>query len=148
MKECDAIRIEAELEKLESREEIVGFGYERDLRAALIEEISVLFPNYNIFGDNMEGVEYPIGGRRIDLLLESKDESELLVIELKARKADFKAFGQISMYIGILESKYPNRNVKGVVIAGDVDDSLKHACSITDKISIKTYTMRLELKAW
>jgi len=34
--------------------------------------------------------------------LENKVENTLLAIELKAGTADFRVFGQISMYIGLL----------------------------------------------
>lgn len=82
----------------------------------------------------------------IDVLLEDFSETELLAIELKAGRADFKVFGQISMYIGLLSKQFPNRRINGMIIAGSIDESLKNACSITDKISIKTYRMKLELE--
>ena len=34
--------------------------------------LKFLFPEYQIFGDSIEGIEYSINGKRIDLLLENK----------------------------------------------------------------------------
>lgn len=138
--------VESIQEELSTEEDPLNFSYERDLQSALISEVRDLFPNYKIFGNGTEGIEYSIGGKRIDVLLEDMDESELLAIELKAGKADFKVFGQISMYLGLLSKKYPNRVIKGIVIAGSIDDSLKNACSITDKVEILTYRVKLELE--
>lgn len=123
--------------------EISNFSYERDLKNALIAEIPSLFPGYKIFGNNPEGVEYRIEGKYIDVLLEK--ENHLKAIELKAGVADFKAFGQLSMYLGLLQNRFPEKIIKGVIIAGAIDESLKYA-SITNKhVQLKTYQMKLLL---
>lgn len=127
-------------------DESINFSYERDLQSALISEVSSLFDGYKIFGNGLEGVEYSIEGKRIDVLLENISSNELLVIELKAGLADYKVFGQISMYIGLLSKKFPNKDIRGVIIAGSIDESLITACSITEKVSLKTYIMKLELE--
>lgn len=123
-----------------------NFAYEKDLQTALCSHISELFPDYHIYGGIGIGVEYSIGGKRIDVLLEHEQSKSLLVVELKSGKADFKVFGQISMYIGLLKQQFPERNINGVIIAGSIDDSLVHASEITDKVSLKTYRMSIELE--
>lgn len=123
-----------------------SFTYERDLKYSLIGQVEDLFPEYKIFGINQEGIEYTTEGKRIDLLLENTLDNSLLAIELKAGQADFRVFGQISMYLGLLTKKFPDKVVKGVIIAGEIDDSLKNACLITDKIELKTYSMKLSLE--
>lgn len=87
-----------------------------------------------------------IGGKRIDALLEHKDNQSLLAIELKSGVADFRVFGQMSMYIGLLKQRFPDKDVKGLIISGSIDESLKIACSITNLVSLNTYTMSLELE--
>jgi RecB family endonuclease NucS len=123
-----------------------NFAYERDLQTTLCAQISELFPGYKIFGESNLGVEYSIGGRRIDVLLEKDETGDLLAVELKSGSADFKVFGQISMYLGLLESQFPDKNISGVIVAGSIDDSLRQACSITDKVSLKIYRMSIELE--
>ena len=79
-------------------------------------------------------------------MLEHIDTKNLLAIELKSGEANFKVFGQISMYIGLLEEKFPQKNVQGMIIAGSIQDSLKQATRITDKVSLNTYRMKIELE--
>jgi hypothetical protein len=67
----------------EMTNDVNNFTYERDLKNSLIKQSLELFPNYNIYGNNNEGIEYSIQGKRIDLLLENKNEKILLAIELK-----------------------------------------------------------------
>ena len=124
---------------------ITNFAYEKDLQSALCAHISELFPEYKIFGDNLLGVEYSIGGRRIDVLLEHRTTSDLLVVELKSERADYKTFGQLSMYIGLLQTQFPGRPVSGIVIAGAIDDSLRQAASTSQRIGLKIYRMSIEL---
>lgn len=123
-----------------------NFTYEKDLKRALCSQISTLFPGYKIFGENKEGIEYPIEGKRIDVLLENIASSSLLAVELKTGVADFRVFGQIAMYLGLLKKQFPDRKSEGVIISGEVDESLRNACLITEAVSLKTYRMTLFLE--
>jgi hypothetical protein len=111
-----------------------------------LHQIAELFPGYKIFGENKEGIEYLIEGKKIDVLLENAVSQSLLAIELKSGTADFRVFVQISMYLGLLKKRFPDRKSKGLVISGKIDDSLKNACLITELISLKTYKMSLLLE--
>lgn len=122
-----------------------NFAYEKDLQTAICAHISELFPGYNIFGGNATGIEYLIEGKRIDILLEEAGSGALLAVELKSGVADFRVFGQVSMYMGLLMAKFPERKVSGVIVAGSVDPGLKHACTTTDKVGLKVYRMSVEL---
>jgi len=135
------------IEEIEENEEnsVTNFSYERDLKNSMTNQISELFPDYKIFGENNLGVEYLIEGKRIDILLEKTDGS-LLAIELKSGIANFNVFGQISMYLGLLIEKFPNREIKGCIVAGEIDSTLRSATKMTDLVSLMTYTMKLELK--
>jgi len=123
-----------------------NFTYEKDLQTALCSQIAELFPEYKIYGGLSIGVEYAISGRRIDVLLEHESEESLLVVELKSGEADFKVFGQISMYIGLLQRQFPEKNISGVIVAGSIDESLVQACETSEKVSLKTYRMSIELE--
>jgi len=128
----------------ENNNEITNFTYERDLQNSLIGQAENLFPGYKIYGHN-EGIEYTIEGKRIDLLLENKVENTLLAIELKAGEADFKVFGQISMYLGLLAMKFPDKKIKGCIIAGEIDTTLKYACSTNKSITLFEYQMKISI---
>jgi len=120
--------------------EEVNFTYERDLQDSLIRKIDKLFPEYTLFED---GVEYYIDGKRIDVLLENKLRNELLVIELKAGLAKKETLSQISEYMGKLKKKFINKIINGIIIASEIDDSLKDACLPFS--NIKTMRYRIEL---
>lgn len=131
-------------EEIDNIETWTNFSYEKDLKNSMVSQINELFPEYKIIGENNEGVEYLIGSKRIDVLLE-KHNGDLLVIELKSGITNYKVFGQISMYIGLLMDKYPEREINGLIIAGEMDDSLRNAIKTTNKVGLKTYKMKLEL---
>jgi len=61
-----------------------NFSYEKDLQTTLCAQITELFPGYRIFGELNTGVEYSIGGRKIDVLLEEINSDNLLAVELKS----------------------------------------------------------------
>lgn len=118
----------------------MSFTYERDLHNSLICQATELFPEHNL-----KGTEYTIGNGRIDLLLENEDE--LLVIELKSGTASADVFGQISMYLGLLKQEFPEKNIRGVVIASEIHKGLKYACDTNPLITCMTYAMNISLTA-
>lgn len=122
-----------------------NFAYEKDLQTTVCAQISELFPGYKIFGGNATGIEYSIGGKRIDILLEQVETTDLLAVELKSGIADFRVFGQISMYMGLLLTQFPERKITGVIVAASIDAGLKHACATSEKIGLKVYRMSVEL---
>lgn len=122
-----------------------NFSYERDLKTSMISQISELFPEHKIYGENNEGVEYLIEGKRIDILLE-KNDGTLVAIELKSGIANYKVFGQLSMYLGLLMDKFPEKEIRGCIVAGEIDNTLKSATKTTGLIALKTYNMKLELQ--
>ena len=122
--------------------EEVNFTYERDLQDSLTRQIDKLFPEYTLFKD---GVEYYIDGKRIDVLLENKLKNELLVIELKAGLAKKETLGQISEYMGKLKKKFNDKIINGIIIAGEIDDSLKDACFPFPNLKTMIYRIELSL---
>ncbi|EGA69408.1 hypothetical protein VISI1226_09519 [Vibrio sinaloensis DSM 21326] len=132
--------------KVSDDELTFNLSYERDLQSSMILQINTLFPEYQIFGgDTLEGVEFAINGKRIDILLEHKERSELLAIELKTGIGDFKVFGQIAMYLGLLEERFPGYDCSGVIVCGQVDESLSLACKMSDRVSVKQYNIQIVL---
>jgi hypothetical protein len=129
--------------RIELSSQVNNFTYECDLQNALISQSEEIFNGFKIYGDNGEGIEYPINGKRIDLLLEK--ENDLLAIELKAGKADFRVFGQISMYLQLLEEKFNDKTISGIIMAGEIDDTLKIASKRDKNIRLMAYRMELKV---
>ncbi len=133
-------------EILENELQQARFAYEKDLQTALCAQISELFPGYKIFGNANKGIEYAIDKRRIDVLLENIVTGDLCVVELKSGIADYKVYGQISMYIGLLQKEFPDKKITGIVVAGMIDESFRQACLLPEKIQVKLYRMMIELE--
>ncbi len=112
---------------------------ERDLHKAIEGQISELFPGYKLVGS-----EYTIKNVRLDLLL--KNGNSLLVVEIKAGTATHAAFGQISMYMGLVAEKYPKSSISGMIVASDIDPGLIAACSTNKNVSCGKYKMKLSLE--
>lgn len=116
-----------------------SFSLEKDLKNVLLLNINNLFPKYKIFAE-----EFFIEGKRIDVLLENLDDKHLLAVELKAGLAGREVFGQISSYLGMLMDKFPKRIIKGVIIAGEIDNSLRKACKTNPNIKTMSYSIILK----
>ena len=127
-------------------EDFPNFHYENDLQETILFQINELFPDYKVFGENSEeGIKYRIEGKEIDILLESNDGTSLLIIELKAGKANEKVFGQIAMYYGLVKNKFPNKNIRGLIIAQEIAGELLYAGGLSEKISFMTYSLQVKL---
>jgi len=131
---------------VENDDETPNFHYENDLQETILFQLNDLFPDYKVFGkDNEEGIKYKVGGKEIDILLESNDGNSLLILELKANKAREKVYGQIAMYYGLLKTQFPNKDIKGIIIAQEISDELLNAGILSDKISFMSYLLEVKL---
>lgn len=122
-----------------------GFSYKGNLRKSIIKQIPQLFPDYKLLNRNTDNIDYGCDDCFVDLLLENNN-GDLLAIKIEPGAACVDVFGELAIYFGFLMQKFPERSIKGCIIAGEISDSLKHASKITDMISLKTYKMRLELE--
>lgn len=120
--------------------------YERDLQSSFIMDFKSFFPDYEVYNGERSGVEYPINGKRIDVLLQNIENKNLLIIELKSGLANYKVFGQISMYLGMVNEKFPDNEVDGIIIAADFDDSIRYSVKTNPKIKLMRYKISLELE--
>lgn len=122
---------------------IDNFEYEKDLENSIYRNLITLFPNYIKYKNCKQ---FLIATRKIDLLLECKDKSHLLVIELKAGSIDRKAFGQISEYLVIVEEEF-KRKVKGCLIGNDFEEHiLKVIKSSKYEIDLMKYNIEVKLE--
>jgi hypothetical protein len=123
-----------------------NFTYKNDVKKTLILQIEELFPEYTIFGDNDEGIDYTINGKTIDILLENKAENKLLAIEINAGQADYNVSAQISLHMGMLFKQFPGKEIYGVIIAAEIDESLKIALLTNKNVKSLIYKMKIMLE--
>jgi len=106
--------------------------------------------DYNIFEEDGElvGQQYPSDTGPMDILAISKDNKELLVVELKKGRASDVVVGQIQRYMGyvIEELAEPEQTVRGVIIAMEDDLRLRRALMVTNNIDFYRYQVSFKLK--
>jgi restriction system protein len=106
----------------ETIEDPSSFALEKHLEDFLVKNWSstLLGENYNIVEENGEliGQQYSTDTGPIDILAISKDEKEILVIELKKGRASDAVVGQVLRYMGFISSEVAESNqiVKGVLL--------------------------------
>ena len=92
------------------------------------------------------GQQFPSDTGPIDLLAISKDQSELLVIELKRGRVSDVVVGQIQRYMGYVVSELAeeNQTVRGVIIGLEDDLRLQRALSVA--VNIEFYRYQVDFK--
>lgn len=123
-----------------------GFSRKEDLKRTVIGQIESLFPEYNFFGSREGGVNFNLGTHKVDVLLE-KENGSLLAIEVIPGLATSEAFVRFSLLLGMLLDKFPDRSVRGCLLAGEIDKSLYRAARTSPFITLSTYSLGLKLNS-
>ena len=131
-------------EVFDYHEPAYAFSRKLDLKRNVIAQIGQLFPEYSFFGSRKEGIDYSLGADKVDVLLEK--EGILLAVALIPGLASFEAFGSFSRILGLLLERFPERRVRGCIIAGEIDRNLRNAVRTSEYISLNTYTLGLRLQ--
>lgn len=125
------------------------FAYERDLRNYLSKNLSRLEPGLRLYEEEgITGIEFPVGGRYIDILAVSPN-NEYLVIELKVARGYDRVIGQLLRYMAWIE-KYqaePTQRVRGIIVARELSDDLLLASSRIPDISLFEYELQVQVRA-
>lgn len=111
---------------------------ERDMQAALRLNIARLAPQLRIVDD---GAERSVHSGLIDITCEDGADDALVVVELKAGKADSRAIGQILGYMGDLAEEEDGRTVRGILVAHDFDKRCKSAARVVPSLSLVRYAV-------
>ena len=113
----------------------------------LARNLHVIRSSVAVYEDgDIRGVEFPVGGRFIDILA-VENEEDLVVIELKVSKGYDRALGQLLRYMAWIK-KYlaePNQRVKGMIIARTVSEDLRLAVSIVNDVELFEYQLSISL---
>jgi len=132
-----------------TRPEVDGeFAYERDLRNYLVKNLSALESGLRLYEEEgMTGVEFPVGGRFIDILA-TDAKNNLVVIELKVSRGYDRVVGQLMRYLAWVKKNLTedDQSVRGVIVARVISEDLMLACSLVDGIELYEYELSLDLK--
>ncbi|MCQ5377166.1 MAG: PDDEXK nuclease domain-containing protein, partial [Candidatus Methanomethylicia archaeon] len=88
----------------------------------------------------------PVG--RIDFLASDKKTKDFVVIELKIGKPGDSAIGQLLRYVGYVNenlAKNKKANVRGILLAQDIDKRVNYALTQTPHIQFIKYTLNIKL---
>jgi hypothetical protein len=125
------------------------FAYEADLRDFLAKNLGLLEPGLRLYSDeSVRGVEFPAGGRFIDILVVDSGGA-LVVVELKVSRGYDRVVGQLLRYMAWIEQNLaePNQRVRGIIIGREITEDLKLACSHLPEVSLFEYDLSVSLKA-
>jgi len=123
------------------------FAYETDLRDFLAQHLEKVEKGLALYKDDRgSGVEYPVENGRIDILA-SNQNGEFLVVELKVSQGRNKTLGQLLYYMGWVERNLAKgKKVRGAIVAKEITDDLKLACSMLDRVSLFEYDLQVSLR--
>jgi hypothetical protein len=105
------------------------FTNEKDLKNIIVNNLVLLEPDLKIYDeDGIIGIEFPVGGRFIDILAIDKNNN-YVVIELKLKRAYDRVIGQLLRYKNWIK-KYlaEEKNVRGIIIGKEITKDLLLAC--------------------
>ena len=132
-------------------EDASEFALEKHLEDFLVKnwastELGKKYDVYEVDGE-IVGQQFPSDTGPIDILAISKDQKELLVIELKKGRASDVVVGQIQRYMGYVMADLTeeDQTVRGVIIALEDDLRLKRALSVTNNIDFYRYQVNFNL---
>lgn len=147
-KQDDVDIIEAsDITNCEESPESSEFGFEKDLQNFLVKNLYLIEPKLKLYeNEGITGVEYPVGNRAVDILAISAQD-ELVVIELKVSKGYDRVVGQLLRYMAWIEKNLAEngQKVRGVIIAKQISEDLKLACSKVTDVKLIEYELSVKL---
>lgn len=141
--EPDAERVD---EQATGPEGSLQFALEAHLRDFLAKNLERIEPGLrlNNSAENM-GIEYPVGGGRIDLLAVDRN-GKYVVIELKLSQGRNKALGQLIYYMSWVDRHLGNGPCRGFIIASEITDELTLAVARVPGVSLAKYKMNFAIE--
>ncbi len=124
------------------------FAYEHDLRDFLARNLYLIEPGLTLYSDEgITGVEFPVGGRFIDLLAQDSF-GDYVVIELKVSKGYDRVVGQLLRYMNWIKINQADegQKVRGIVIAKCISDDLRLACAGLPDVALAEYELAVSIK--
>ena len=147
-KECLNIELKDETSSISS-----GLFYmEQQLEDFIIEnwEGTEFGKKYDLIYEDgdLKSQQYRTDIGRIDILAKDKNNQSYVVIELKRNQTSDDTVGQITRYMGWIEEKLGDENVKGIIVAGKYDEKLYYAQKRLKDIEVFLYEVNFKLNEY
>jgi endonuclease len=124
------------------------FAFEKDLRNYLSRNLHVLEEGLRLYEDEdreFNGIEFPVGGRFIDILALDRD-GNFVVIELKVSRGYDRVVGQLLRYMAWISSKLAaGKKVRGMIVASEITEDLKLATSLIEGVKLWQYRLSFQV---
>lgn len=124
------------------------FAYERDLQSFLSKNLQKIEQGLRLYEDEgITGIEFPAGGRFIDILAVDKNNN-YVVIELKVSRGYDRVIGQLLRYMSWIEKHQADagQSVRGIIIAKEITEDLILATSRIKDVELFEYELSVSLK--
>ncbi len=124
------------------------FAYESDLRDFLSRNLTIIEQGLKLYEEEgIIGVEFPVGGRFIDILAVDRG-NHFIVIELKVSRGYDRVIGQLLRYMTWIETNLaePNQMVRGIIIAKEISNDLRLAALRVPDVQLFEYELSISLK--
>jgi hypothetical protein len=127
-------------------EKATAFAYEEHLRDFLAQHLELLEKGLRPWSIGEEDpVEFPVDGRRIDILAE--DESrQPVVIELKVSRGHERTIGQALYYRAKIKEMFKAEKVRIFIVALELSTELKAAAKEVSDVSLFEYGISMTIK--
>jgi RecB family endonuclease NucS len=124
------------------------FAFERDLRNYLVKNLALIEAGLRLYDEEgITGVEFPVGGRFIDILAIDKDGC-YVVVELKVSRGYDRVVGQLLRYVGWVEQNMEtSQPVRGIIVAKEITSDLKLAASRVSGVRLIEYEISFKLRS-
>ncbi len=129
-------------------EQPTEFAYERDLKNFLAKNLHLLVPNLKLYKDeDITGIEFPVGGRFIDILAVD-ERNDFIVVELKVSRGYDRVIGQLLRYMAWIEKNLADSGqlVKGIIVAREISEDLLLATSKVADVELFEYELSVNLR--
>lgn len=140
----DSITGSDETDPFESSNE---FAYEKDLQNFLAKNLSLIEMSLRLYEEEgITGLEFPVGGRFIDILALDADNN-YVIVELKVSKGYDRVVGQVLRYMAWIKKHHaePSQQVRGIIVAREISEDLLLACSSIGNIELFEYQLSVSL---
>jgi hypothetical protein len=97
--------------------------------------------------DEQSGRQFPAGSWSIDFLCSSPNTGDFVVIELKRGKSSDSTVGQVLRYMSWVKENLATskQDVRGIIIAQEVDEALRYAAKNLPNVNVLTYSVDFSL---
>lgn len=133
----------------ETVENPLSFVLERHLEDFLVSNWphTELEKKYDLFEQDGEivGRQFPTDTGEIDILAQSRDGRELLVVELKRGRVSDVVVGQILRYMSYVQELDTGKSVRGIIIGTQEDAKFKRALSMVPNVEFYKYEVSFSL---